>query len=106
MGADYTMSAPVLSPLDCIFMFLDVIFFFFFFGVLKQRRLSSTLAPRLKKSVHGYGGCEPGIKVPWRLVSGESSLVDGHLLSRPHMAFFLTSYSSSHNGQCSCSPKK
>lgn len=86
-------------------MSLDVIFFFFFWCAQREETesYSSTSA---EKSVHGSGGCEPGIKVPWRLVSGESSLVDGHLLSRPHVAFFLTSYSSSHNGQCSCSPKK
>ena len=35
-----------------------------------------------KISVHGSGGCEPGIKVPWRLVSGERSLVDGYLPSK------------------------
>lgn len=61
MGSDYTVSAPLLSPLDFIFMSLDVDFFW----CANERRVSSspTPPPGLKISVYGSGGYKPGIKV-------------------------------------------
>ena len=92
MGSDYTVSAPVLSPPDLVFTSLDVDFFW----CARERRVSPspTPPPWLKVSGRGSGGCEPGNKGPPRMVSGERSPVDGHLLSSPHVAFFQRPYSS------------
>ena len=61
MGSDYIVSAPLRSPLDFIFMSLDVDFFW----CANERRVSSSPTPQpgLKISVYGSGGYKPGIKV-------------------------------------------